>query len=571
MAKCIYIYSRKAHSGSIRSLLRKICNRLAPDNIVPAEPLIKVRGCLAYAAINPTAGLLETDDSVLMGQVFDESKKWNEPLEEFPDGSYAIFRSGEQYCEMVSDPVASRTIWYYFDHNMLVASTSQRAIIMFIGNFAFEERVIPWILSTGTLGPTFSWDKRIKHIPADSSIILNKKTWTLTTKSNPIQFNSSKRTVGEHMTSLMEAFKATFRSLNLNYSQWALPLSGGYDSRGILCLLSKNSNIQHLQTVTWGLESAKSLKRSDAEVAKKLADKLKVPHKYHHIDLANEPVETIMDRFVLLGEGRIDHLAAYTDGFKVWKTLFEDGIKGTVRGDESFGWLPVSSPLGVRLSVGCALCSDFSNLRDYKKYGFASQELPPDLQQKDGESLSAWRDRLYQQYRSPIFQAALADLKLSYVEQISPFQSKKILQHVRQLPDRLRTEKMLFKKIIRSLSPKVSFARFAATAPSDNILRQKQIAEFLKNELSSIEAKKILPPEFLDSVLQEIKWTDNKATLKANSFSLKSFIKKNLPQPLKKALRKVLSPTVDPNVLAFRVFLIYKMTKVLNEDATANS
>src|SRR5678816_2730206 len=90
MAKCIYIYSRKAHSESIRSLLGKICNRLAPDNIVPAEPLIKISGCLAYAAINPNGGLLETNNSLLLGQVFDESKKWNEPLEEFPDGSYAV-------------------------------------------------------------------------------------------------------------------------------------------------------------------------------------------------------------------------------------------------------------------------------------------------------------------------------------------------------------------------------------------------------------------------------------------------------------------------------------------------
>jgi hypothetical protein len=288
----------------------------------------------------------------------------------------------------------------------------------------------------------------------------------------------------------MEAFRTTFKSLNLNYSRWVLPLSGGYDSRGILCLLSKNSNIQQLQTITWGLESAKSLKGSDAQVAKKVADKLNVPHIYHHTDFAEEPIETVINRFVLLGEGRIDHLAAYIDGFRIWKTLFEDGVKGTVRGDESFGWLPVSSAPGVRLSVGCALCSDFSNLQDYKRYGFPSQEMPQELEQKEGESLSAWRDRLYQQYRTPIFQAALADLKLSYVEQISPFQSKKILQHVRELPDHLRTEKLLFKKIIRSLSPKVSFASIDATASSHQILRQKQIVEFLKMNCLRMKQRK---------------------------------------------------------------------------------
>ena len=48
--------------------------------------------------------------------------------------------------------------------------------------------------------------------------------------------------------------------------------------------------------------------------------------------------------------------------------------------------------------------------------------------------------------------------------------------------------------------------------------------------------------------------------------NFKSFIKKILPNFLINAILKVSSPSIDPNVLAFRVFLISKMNKILNDD-----
>lgn len=569
MAKCIYVCSRNIFPSSIKDSLNRICSNLVPDNIVPTQTKIVINGHIGYAIMNPTSSLLETDNSLLMGQIFNKNENWSIPLEEFPNGSYALFRSSEKYCEIVSDSVASRTIWYYFDETVLIASTSQRAIIMFLRSFEFDERVIPWMLSTGSLGPTFSWDKRLKRITADSSLILDKTNWSISSKSNPIEFDLPKKTDREHKEVLTQTLKIAFESLNLNYAHWALPLSGGYDSRGILCLLSKTSNIQNLRTVTWGLESSIHVKESDAYVAKKLAEALQVSHKYYHTDLSKEPIEKIINRFVLLGEGRIDHLPAYMDGFKIWKTLFEDGIEGTIRGDENFGWESVSSALNVRTSVACGLCSDFSNLKDYEKYGLPSQKLPEHLDQKKEETFSTWRDRLYQEYRTPTVLAALADLKLAYVEQINPFLAKSILKQVRQLPDHLRTDKALFKKIVASMSPKVHFASREATASTRDILSQKQVADFLRNELSLVQSKRIFSAEFLEFILRGIKSSSEGEAIKANSFSLRSYAKKHLPGFLKTMIRGVAPPRVNPNVLAFRVFLICKMNEVLSKDCLA--
>jgi hypothetical protein len=572
MAKNIYICSRRNLPESVENRLHEICKKLAPDNITVARSRVVVTEHIAYGIMNPTKTLLESGNSLLMGQIFGNNEKWAEPLTAFPDGSYALFRDGGKYCELVTDALATRTIWYYLDENLFIGSTSQRAIVMFLGTFEFDERVVPWVLSTGTLGPVFSWDKRIKHLPADSSVVLDKDEWRLSLTSNSIGFSVSKRTGQQYETQLRDALETTFKSLKLDFSYWALPLSGGYDSRAILCFLKKTGwDIAPLKTVTWGLQSSAGVKGSDAYVARELAKKLNVKHKYYHTDLSDEPVDNIINRFILLGEGRIDHLPGYMDGFKIWKTLFEDQIQGVIRGDEVFGWLSVSSPLTVRILLNCCLCSDFSNLKDYRKYGFPSQELPQYLQQRKEETLEVWRDRLYQEYRLPTMLSALADLKFGYVEQISPFLSKVILQVVRQLPDHLRTNKALFSRIASSISPDVDYAVTDSTATPKDLLRQKQVVAIIKDELSSNFAKTIFPGEFLDFIQKGIKSQDQKKSFGLNPSSLKASVTRVLPRFVKNAIRdKISLPAVDPNMLAFRLFLVSKMNKILKEDCQVN-
>ena len=571
MAKCIYICSRRILSLQIEKRLYEICKRLEPDNVSPNEPRVVVNEDVAFGIMNPTKTLLVNSNSLLVGQIFGNSEKWDIPLEEFPDGSYALFRDGKEYFEIVSDPVASRSIWYYMDEDVFISSTSQRAIIMYLHSFQFDERVIPWMLSTGSLGPDFSWDKRIKRVPVDSSVILNKKEWIISTRSNPVEFCLVERSDEEHKDLLLKSIKTTFESLNLDYASWALPLSGGYDSRGILCFLQNTkSNTQNMRTLTWGLESSQGLKGNDATVANELANKFKLPHKYYKTDISGEPIDLIFDRFALFGEGRTDNLQGYMDGFGVWKTIFEDGIEGIIRGDEGFGCKYYTSPLIVRLNELCSLCTDFSNLKDYKKYGFPIQELPQHLKQIKGESLNVWKDRIFHEHTLPTEFSAMSDLKLSFVEVINPLLSKIILKQIRQLPDHLRNEKTLFKQIVLSLSPEIDFASSAAVSSDIDILKQKEIVHFLKKELLQDDAKSVLPIDFLDFVLRGLKYEDSDKRFMNNSFSHKFAFnfKRIIPKFIKEAIRsKIFLPSIDDHVLAFRALLIVKMNKVFKEDS----
>ncbi|HJW75750.1 MAG TPA: hypothetical protein VJ787_08805, partial [Thermoleophilia bacterium] len=69
-----------------------------------------------------------------------------------PDGSFVIVRDGRRFLELVSDIVGSRTLWYVLTDQAFLASTSQRALVALLGDFALSRVAVAWMLSSGSLG-----------------------------------------------------------------------------------------------------------------------------------------------------------------------------------------------------------------------------------------------------------------------------------------------------------------------------------------------------------------------------------------------------------------------------------
>ena len=556
MSKIVYACFRNGLPVSAEQRVREVCSSLEPDNIVPRPPRVVRHGNSVYGVVNPSPSMLARDGSVAVGQLLGDKGQREDALSRgTPDGSFALFRDSGDSLEVMSDPAGSRTIWYYQDEETFIASTSQRAIVGFAGGFQFNESVVPWMLSTGSLGPSLSWDKRIEKLPPDSSVVLDKRDWSVSRKSTPIEFTPIEQSEEQHERMLREALEETNAALDLDLTKWVLALSGGYDSRSILYMLrDAGKNIGALRTVTWGLASSRTREVNDAAVARELAGALGVSNNYYPTDLTSEPIDLVLDRFVRLGEGRIDHLSAYMDGFAMWKSLFEDGVEGLVRGDEGLGWGMPRIPMAatVRIGVGCALCSDFRNLKPYRD-DLAAQELPQNLLKGEGETLPAWRDRLYHQFRLPTIISALGDLRLAYMEQASPLLSRRILRAVRQLPDDLRTNKILFKRIVGAMSPKIEFASSGAIASPQQILRDERIVDLLKEELSSEHLKQVVPAGLLGRIVEGME-TGRVRTSRWDAYS-------------RRVKTRLLGGEVDYNVLAFRVFIISRMNTLLSHDS----
>ena len=183
----------------------------------------------------------------------------------------------------------------------------------------------------------------------------------------------------------------------------------------------------------------------------------------------------------------------------------------------------------------------------------AAQELPQNLLKGKGETLPAWRDRLYHQFRLPTIISALGDLRLAYMEQAAPLLSRRILRAVRQLPDDLRTNKILFKRIVGAMSPKIEFASSGAIASPQQILRDERIVDLLKEELSSEHLKQVVPAGLLGRIVEGME-TGRVRTSRWDAYS-------------RRVKTRLLGGEVDYNVLAFRVFIISRMNTILSHDS----
>lgn len=572
MSKVIYILKRYSDINSIESeRLDTIAEELIPDNIeynkVVNNKYISNR--TASLIINDMGLFSRIDQSLLCGSAILD-KDWNRVGGSIPSGDFAIFRDSENFFEVASNTVGSRTVWYFINEEYFIASTSQRAIIMFLGKFDFNTKVIPWVLSTGNLGPKNSWDKRISCLPPASSLLLSKGTWKIKLETQNSTFNTvnNRNLVKKE---LKEEIDIAVKSLGSVKKQWILPLSGGYDSRAILCFMSGYPRLfSPIRTITWGVKSEESRTNGDAYIAKKLAAFFGTEHEFMTTDVSNEPAEKILKRYLFCSEGRIDHFAGYADGLQIWKKLHDSNINGIIRGDEGFGLRPVTSKVSVRMMNGLALCDDYENLKGItERFNLQKQEIPIELQQRENETLETWRDRMHHNFKIPTVLAALSDIKYSYLEQVNPLLYDNVIQAIRKAPDELREDKKLFRDIVDEIGPNIKYASVGSNASLSKIFSSPDILDEIKNTLLNNSYNNVLPMELTEDI---VKGMHVNVISSKRINSVLDLVKRKIPKRLKSRLKDtVVKPKVNPFVLGFRAYTLVRMNEILNSDSNIHT
>ena len=561
MAKVVYVCLRdgsKEGFERVRRTLEKVSSHICPDNIEPRAPRIVEQCGLIAAIFSPSHALRVTGASICAGHLTNDIG-WNVPRHVPPEGSFAVFRADRTTVEVLSDAVASRNVWYYFDDDILVAATTQRGIVALLGSFEFNHATIPWMLTNGSLGPVPSWDSRVKRLRPDCRLTVDRDSWRLSIVAKQIAFTCNDSGERSQREALLACLQSTFASIRFDYEKWVMPLSGGYDSRAILCLLS---DIAGLRTITWGLAASQRQRGNDAVVARKVATALGVRHEFRTTDLGDEAAQRIFERFVVAGEGCIDHISGYLDGFAIWRSLYNEGVEGIIRGDEGFGWRRVKSPADVIKSIGISLWSQYANLPSLASLGLPPHAMPEELQRGASESLDQWRDRLYHQYRIPTVLAALNDLKLHYVEIANPLLAHPILDFVRSMPDELRTEKLQFKAIVGAIGPKIGMARYPANAERSSVLKNPDVVSLLRDALRSPAARSIFPDSFLRLV--DAKLAQRNLTARSDRTSQ---LGRLIGRIAAAGPRSSPARMIDFNTAAFRIYLICRMHELLTGDA----
>jgi hypothetical protein len=575
MAKAIYICTRYAQSLNLRETeVSLLARRLTPDHIAPKVRNITTPDGINAVIIGDNDSIMVHGVSLLLGAAESDQSHWWQPETDVPDGTYALFRADSNRVELVTDTVASRSIWYVHTNDLFIASTSQRAIITVLRSFKPDQAVYPWVLSSGSLGPGLSWDQRIKSMRGDSRFTLDRNTWCLREHVNEVVFSTTEVSDREHEALLNETLERTFQNINLDYSKWVLALSGGYDSRASLKFLLKNHC--RPKCITWGKSDSQDEPGTDAHVATQLTTNYGLDHELFSTELTNEPLEHIFDRVLMASEGRIDHLDAALDGFERYKRMCESNICGLIRSDEGFGWVPVSDELTVRRSVDLTMLCDYSNGTCLGANELFPQLLPEHLKRMVGETLETWRDRLYHEFRIPYILAGLAEGRLCYMEQSNPLLSRRILYAVRHQPDHLRTQKALFRRIIAQLEPDIPIATKSGISSWLSVLSRSEIREFINDEIRTERAKSLLPISILQYCYRHLE-SDAFVRGSLDHVGLMPLVKKCIPSSLKRTAKTIARRlrkkepvgrlSIDALRVVIRCFIISRMHRILSEDS----
>lgn len=464
-------------------------------------------------------------------------------------------RVSDQYIEISSDLVSSRTVWYYTDDTMLIISSSQRAIISLVGNFSFNPQAASWMLTTGCIGPGISWDKRIEHLGTCQSITFNKQDLSKKIRS---------RQIGENNSDLDEIFHSIFSELSIP-GRTGLTLSGGWDSRVCAFFMSKYG--KHFDSYSWGFSKSVENKATDAYIAKILAKELNISFSFVPIDQFKVDANTLKT-FIATSEGRVDHISAFIDGLEFWKKLRTNGMESIVRADEAFGWLEVKSERDVRISLDLNHPSDYSNVVKCFEIGnLPSPIVPKNFSRRKKESIEKWRDRLYRNYRLPFILSGLHDLMLPFVEVINPLLHAKCILWAMRQSDKDRTEKKKYKGYVKNLSLRTKIATIPSIPESNEILTKPELVNEIKNTLKSHESRGILGNELVEYLV------DNMNLKNPNKLesSLVRRLKNLLPFFIKKLLRTYLKNyQLGSNRLAFRAYIIVSIMHLVQKDLSRN-
>ena len=533
-----------------------------PGFAPPPEQIVEADG-LSLLVTSPSDAVRLRGANLCLGTILDEPGEWWRVDAPAPDGTYALLRCAIRAVQVVTDLAASRCVWYYHDDEVFIAASAQRPIIALLGSFELEPSAPAWMVTSGSLGPLPSYDRRLRRVPPDGVLTLDRAAWRLSVRASWDYYQTDDLSDDEHARRLNDAVVHTCGYLGDQAARWPVLLSGGYDSRTLLVGLMQ-TGAQPVNSVTWGLQAALRDEQSDAVVARHLADSVGAARQFFSLDPRPGQVAEALSRFVALGEGQLPDFTMYADGFATWQSLAEQGCLGVVRGDNhGWGYLgEFSSEMNVRHHCGADLLSDFAGGHVIQRLGLAPQHWPAELRRRPDEPLLAYRDRLQHGLFIPARISPLNQLKAPFVEIVNPLQARRVADVVARLPERLRLHPGALALLLQRQGPAVPFATHAAATLASGHRRPRG-ARGLAHGLRGATASRLFDQRGREEVVRALLEPPPAHSRRGARRAVRALV----PRRLMNAAMPMVGLRLDTTDLAVRMFVAARAVELFEHDA----
>lgn len=358
-----------------------------------------------------------------------------------------------------TDRLSSRKLYIYKKESAIFVSTMLKHL--FTDDLSLDPAGVAWYLSNGVVHNNRTIFTDIFSLARASCLLINAD------KSDEVQQYWQYQFTNEYAHKDIKQVKDEFTELLIDSvkkrvdkdSPLFLSLSCGYDSTGILGILSEKLHVEKLTAFSYGLSETNEM--SDPYLARRLAEMCGTTHRFL-LSYDGNFCDAI-ERNALWGDG----LSYFCDESLVWSGFNDSPEYQNVPlfvGDHCFGWKDTGQSNIKDVLASCPIW-DFNVLSwlkgfiSHKVYNEFSEGLDQDISAiinraphtkdlhdiKDYIYLDQINSNMYLQWREK-YHSRIFDVK-------NPFLDNAIIDFVRMLPSKLRRDKNLYKEVISSMFP----------------------------------------------------------------------------------------------------------------------
>lgn len=321
-------------------------------------------------------------------------------------------------------------------------------------------------------------------------------------------------------------------------------LSGGTDSRGILggALKLVQNDGGKLNTVSWGED--RGSRTSDVAVAAMIAHQLNTRHRFIQRETTDYRERFRSVNYLI--DGLSDISAFHPSEYQIMVDLRNAGFERALRGDEVFGWsLSAASIEGAfalanlrRLHNVQGLDSVIRATRYSELCDASDAAVDQVLLEVHDLRPDQAKDYFYFRHRLQCYLQTASYYKQVELDQRNVLLDDTILDFLVRVPDHLRIDKLLFRKVVFKTYPRLAQFPYAGRSNLENwqslLARNTQIRQYALDEFADRSSGiwEYLDPTALTEVMMSLR----------SSGGIKSTLAKFKPKVLIKQGLKIIAP-----------------------------